>query len=344
MKEQIQRGMLKLFAKLPDAWLIKMGGGKQIEMGGRKLDPLMHLLWAEGKKNPPMEQFDPVTARGLAAEGFAVLNGPPRPGVEIQPLEVGGAEGKLKARLYRPGNVRRPAPLMVYFHQGGNVIGDLDTGETFCTIVAERARCLVLNVDYRLAPEHKFPAAPEDAVASFRWAREHAEELGADPNAMAVGGDSAGGGLTAVVTHALKKAGEPQPLLQVLIYPWTTATERMASHETYAEAFPLNSTMMDWFAKHYFSNEAERSDLRVSPLNEADFSDLAPAQIITAGFDPISDEGAAYAEKLKQAGTPVAYRCEEHLTHSFAAMTGAVPAARRACEQVADDVAKALDS
>lgn len=344
MKQQIQRGLLKLFSLLPEGMIIKMAGGQRIEMGGRTLDPLMHLLWVEGKKNPSMEQFDPPKARELSAEGFATLNGPPRPGVEIRPMEVGGAEGKLKARLYRPGDLRQPAPLMVYFHQGGNVIGDLDTGETFCSILAERARCLVLNVDYRLAPEHKFPAAPEDAVAAFRWAREHAGELGADPNALAVGGDSAGGGLSAVVTHALKKAGEPQPLLQLLIYPWTTACEKLPSHETYAEAFPLNAAMMDWFAKHYFNDDAERSDTRVSPLSEEDFTALAPAQIITAGFDPISDEGAAYAEKLKQAGTPVAYRCEEHLTHSFTAMTGAVPAARRACDQIADDVAKALDS
>lgn len=344
MKQQIQRGLLKLFSLLPDGMLIKMGGGKQIEMGGRKLDPLMHLLWTQGKSQPSIVEFDPVTARQLSAEAFATLNGPPRPGVEIRPMEVGGAEGNLKARLYRPSNARRPAPLMVFFHQGGCVIGDLDTGETFCSIIAERARCLVLSVDYRLAPEHKFPAAAEDAIASFRWAREQAEELGGDSNAMAVAGDSAGGALSAVVTHALKRSGEPQPLLQLLIYPWTTSVDTLPSHETYADAFPLTAPMMDYFGDHYFNNEAERSDWRASPLNAEDFSGLAPAQIITAGFDPISDEGKAYAEKLRQAGTPVAYRCEESLTHSFTAMSGAVPAARRACEQIADDVAKAFDS
>jgi acetyl esterase/lipase len=233
---------------------------------------------------------------------------------------------------------------MLYFHQGGNVIGDLDTCEAFCSLIAERARCYVLSVDYRLAPEHKFPAAADDAIAAYRWAREHAKELGADPGRLAVGGDSAGGGLSAVVTHALKKAGEPQPLLQLLIYPWVTAASKFPSYETYGDAFPLNAAMMDWFANYYFNGEAERSDTRASPLREEDFGDLAPAQIITAGFDPLCDEGEAYAEKLRQGGTPVAFRCEEHLTHSFTSMMGTVPAARRALEQIADDVAKALES
>lgn len=344
VKQQIQRAMLKILAGLPTSWIIAMSGGKPIQLGGRTLDPVMQLLWAQGKKQPGMETLDPATAKKLSSEGFVTLSGPPRPGVRIEPKSIPGPGGPIPARLYVAPGTPTPSPLMLYYHQGGCVIGDLDTCEAFCSLIAERAGCRVLSVDYRLAPEHRFPAAPEDAVAAYRWARAHAAELGANPSALAVGGDSAGGGLSAVVTHALKRAGEPQPLLQLLIYPWTTACGDFPSYKTYADAFPLTQPMMDWFAKYYFNDPAERKDTRVSPLEEKDFEGLAPALIVTAGFDPISDEGAAYAEKLRAAGVPVAYRCEEHLTHSFTAMMATVPAARRAVEQIADDVRLALAS
>lgn len=343
-QQQFQRGMIRLMAKLPGGLLIRMSGGSPIVMGGRTLDPVMQLMWVQGKRNPPMESLDPKTAKAASSEAFVTLSGPPRPGVGVERKEIPGPGGKLQARLYEAIGAPRPSPLMLYFHQGGCVIGDLDTCDTFCSLLAERGGCRVLSVDYRLAPEHKFPAAPEDAVAAYRWARDHAEELGADPKALAVGGDSAGGGLSAVITHALKKAGEPQPLLQLLIYPWVTAATPMPSNETYADAFPLTAPMMEWFAKYYFNSDADRSDTRVSPLLETDFEGLAPAIIATAGFDPISDEGPAYAEKLRQAGVPVAYTCFEHLTHSFTAMYGTVPAARAALEKIADDVKKALAS
>lgn len=344
MKHQIQRAILRTIGRLPEEWILRLSGGPRIELGGRRLDPLLHLVWRQAKKQPGMETFDPAAARRLSREGFAALNGPPRPGVSIASMTLDTPAARIPARLYRPANAPRPAPLMLYYHQGGCVIGDLDTCEVFCSMLAERAKCLVLSVDYRLAPEHKFPAATDDAIASYAWARAHATELGGDPSALAVGGDSAGGLLAAVVTHDLKKKGEPQPLLQLLIYPWLTSAGDFASYRTYADAFPLTQPMMDWFAKHYLNSDAERQDTRVSPMLEADFTDLAPAQIVTAGFDPISDEGAAYAEKLQAAGTPVAYRCEEHLTHSFTAMTGAIPAAKQACERIADDVGKALAS
>jgi acetyl esterase/lipase len=244
-------------------------------------------------------------------------------------------------RAYRPHGPSGRRPLLLYFHQGGCVFGNLDWCEPFCTLLAYTARCPVLAVVYLKGPEHRFPAAQEDALAAYRWARDHAEELGGDPERMAVGGDSAGGGLSAHVTHALRHAGEPQPSLQLLIYPWVTAFADNASYRDFAEGWPLSPDGMRWFLGHYENDARDRDDPRLSPLLEDDFAGLAPALVYTAGFDPLCDEGRDYALALEKAGVPVKHRCYEHLCHSFTSL-GAIPAAAEALHEIAQDVERVL--
>jgi acetyl esterase/lipase len=224
---------------------------------------------------------------------------------------------------------------MIFAHFGGGVIGDIETAHVFCTILATIGRCPVLSVDYRLAPEHRFPAGLEDVLAAYRFGRDNAARFGAPAGVAAIGGDSIGGNFAAVVCQELKRAGEPQPVLQLLIVPCVDVASQSASMTTYADAFPLTRALMDWFMGHYMGPGDDPADPRLSPLRQADLSGLAPAVVVTAGFDPLLDQGEAYARRLKDAGVPVAYRCYDGLAHGFTAFTGAVPCADTACREVA---------
>jgi acetyl esterase/lipase len=222
---------------------------------------------------------------------------------------------------------------MVWAHMGGGVIGTLDTSHRFCSMLARITRGPVLSVDYRLAPEHRFPAGLEDVLAAYRWARDQASTYGA--RGVAIGGDSMGGSFAAIVCQDLKRVGEEQPVLQLMLYPCTDVASETPSMSTYADAFPLNRAMMDWFMGHYLGPDADPADPRLSPLKAADLSGLAPAVIATAGFDPLIDQGAAYGQKLREAGIATTWRSYDSLCHGFASFTGAVPAADAACREIA---------
>jgi acetyl esterase/lipase len=201
----------------------------------------------------------------------------------------------------------------------------------------------VLSVDYRLAPEHRFPAGLEDVLAAYRWGRDNAARFGAPAGRCAIGGDSMGGNFAAVICQALERAGEPQPDLQLLVYPCVDVACESASMTTYADAFPLSRPLMDWFIGHYMGPQDDPKDLRLSPLLEPDLMGLAPAVVVTAGFDPLLDQGEAYARRLKAAGVPVVYRCYDSLAHGFTAFTGAVPCADVACREIAGLVREGLE-
>lgn len=264
----------------------------------------------------------------------------------VRELEVDGSAGPLRARHYRPARTGagEKQPLLVFFHGGGFVIGDLDTHDEPCRLLCHHAQIHVLSVDYRLAPEDPFPAAVDDALAAFRWAVEHADELGVDPARVAVGGDSAGGNLSAVTAQLAAQDGGPAPALQVLIYPATDLTDaRTASGLLFADGFFLTENDRRWATRHYFAGpDKNQSDLRASPAFAENLSDLAPAIVVTAGFDPLRDEGEAYGVALRQAGTPVvSYRAPE-LIHGFINMT-TVPAARDATLRLAGMVRAGLE-
>jgi acetyl esterase/lipase len=244
--------------------------------------------------------------------------------------------------LYRPQGIDAPRPLVLYFHQGGCVIGDLDWSESFCSRLAADARALVLAVEYRKGPEHRVPAAQQDAVAVYRWALEHARELGGDPQRLVVAGDSAGGGLAAHVCQAARSAGLAQPRLQILIYPWLQACADNASYRDFGASYPLTRESMQWFLANYVNDARDQQDVRLSPAQEPDLAGLAPAVVVTAGFDLLCDEGEAYAQRLEAAGVRVVFRCEESLCHSFTALCGVSPAAEAGCAAIARDLERAL--
>jgi acetyl esterase len=210
-------------------------------------------------------------------------------------------------------------PLLVFFHGGGFVLGDIDTHDALCQVICRDADVHVLSIDYRLAPEHKAPAAVEDAYAAYLWAVDHVGELGADPTRIAVGGDSAGGNLAAVASQLARNAGAPLPVLQLLIYPVTNYFSGDTRSKTlFADGFFLTKKDMDWCRAHYLGGAAiKAADPRISPLLADDLSGLPPAVVVTGGFDPLRDEGTQYAEALAAAGVPVDHRQFGTLIHGF---------------------------
>lgn len=336
--------LVRLLLSLPGRWLVAMSGGKPLTIEGRTLDPRLQFLSAMGKKQPSMETMEPAQARLAAAQGLAMLDTQASHDVDIADTELPvSPQRSIRARTYAPRLPNRLVPTLVYFHMGGCVIGDLETCHSFCSQIALRSGCLVVSVDYRLAPEHKFPAAVEDALAAFRWVRDNAKTLGGNPNIVAVGGDSAGGYLSAVIAQEMKRLGERPPVLQLLIYPAVDWQSQTASMTAFGDVYPLTTPIMNYFRDLYFSvPEKDALDLRASPGLNKDLSGLPPALIYTAGFDPLVDQGRDYAEALKVAGVPVLYRCYESLSHAFTAMGGTVPAARAAIFDIIADLRRAI--
>ena len=229
------------------------------------------------------------------------------PVASVRDLEIDGGDASvpLRARHYAPPEPGGPHPLLVFYHGGGFLYGDLDTHDGACRILCRHAGAHVLAVDYRLAPEHRFPAAVDDAYAALRWAFANAARLGADPDRIGVGGDSAGGNLAAVTSQLAARDGGPAPALQLLIYPATDMTTRHRSRELFREGFLLTDPEMDWYTDNYLGTaRTDAGDPRVSPLLAEDLSGLAPAFIVTAAFDPLRDEGEAYARALQAGGHP----------------------------------------
>jgi acetyl esterase/lipase len=328
-----QRLIARTLLSLPAPILRLMTGGGVVYKGGRTLDPRLQFLAVQARKGPAMETQTPEEARRGETQALGALSGDLEPGVRWEALGVPGAAGDLPARLYRPESQDPAAPLMVWAHMGGGVIGNLETSHCFCALLARITRAPVLSLDYRLAPEHRFPAGLDDVLAAYRWAVDQAASYGA--HGVAVGGDSMGGNFAAVLCQDLKCAGEPQPALQLLVYPCTDVASETGSMATYADAFPLTRGLMDWFMGHYLGPDDDPAGLRLSPLRQKDVTGLAPAVIATAGFDPLVDQGEAYARALNAAGVTVRYRCYDSLSHAFAAFTGAIPPADAACREIA---------
>jgi acetyl esterase len=277
-----------------------------------------------------MAGLSPAEGRAGALEGSAIMAGPPLPLQAVTDLELPGPAGALAARFYEPPGIGiETRPLVVYFHGGGWVIGDLDTHDSACRVIAANAEVTVLSLAYRCAPEDPFPAAVDDALAGFRWAVEQSGRLGVDPARIAVAGDSAGGNLAAAVA-LLSREDERPPAMQALAYPVTDVSARHPSRDRFAAGYLLTSGDMDSFEDHYLPAGVDRADPRVSVLRAPDLAGLAPAYVATAGFDPLRDEGEAYATRMREAGVRVALRRHPGLIHSFANMTAISPAAHAA--------------
>jgi acetyl esterase len=284
------------------------------------------------------KDLPPAAARAHNRRGAeATASRPPIPMARIEELEVPADAGGLPARFYLPRGLPpgRPAPLLLYFHGGGWVIGDLETHDGVCRFLAAVAGTAVLAIDYRLAPEHPFPAAVEDAATAFVWAHANAAELGVDAARIGVGGDSAGGNLAAVVSLLARDAGGPMPAMQLLIYPPTDSAGDLPSRRLFAEGFLLTKGDIENFERHYLPIGTDGADPRVSILLAPDLGGLPPAYVATAGFDPFRDEGEAYALRMREARVPVALRRHPGLIHGFANMTAISRSSRGAMLEAA---------
>jgi len=266
-------------------------------------------------------------------------------GVEARLMLASGPAGPVPLRAYRPPGTGKGErlPALVYFHGGGWVMGDLDTHDVVCRQLAAGARCAVFSVDYRLAPEHPFPAAVEDSVAATSYLAREAAALGVDATRIAVGGDSAGGNLAAVVALTARDAGSPAICFQLLVYPATDQRAELASHARNAEGYLLNRAAIEYFRGQYLPRREDWLDWRASPLLAPSLAKLPSAFVLTAGYDPLVDEGHAYAERLEREGVPIEYREYADMVHGFLLMGGAIDTANAAVEACCAALRAAFD-
>jgi acetyl esterase len=308
-------------------------------LDGQELAPDLQMLLRLAALEGEFSLVEGRTVEQARAENLAgapVVSGPPRRMARVERISIPGPAGEIPARLYVGLDAPPPPqPLLVYYHGGGWVIGDLETHDGACRFLAEHGGCRVLSVDYRLAPEHPFPAPVEDAVAAFEWAALNAGRVGADEARIAVGGDSAGGNLAAAVCLHARDAGGPRPAMQLLLYPPTDATGGQASREVFAEGFLLTRDDMRWFEDHYIPDGCDHEDPRISMMRAEDVSGLPPAYVATAGFDPLRDEAETYAMRMREAGGSVALQRHPGLIHGFANLTAVCPSARTATLEAA---------
>ncbi len=299
-----------------------------------QFDPdVLALFKAAREANlPTLDQLTPEQARFAYIAQSEAVGGPVVAMAEVRDLQANERAGAIPLRLYRPqGVAKRGAPLLVYFHGGGWVIGDLASHDRVCRAIAERAACVVVAVDYRLAPEHPAPAAAEDSLDAFRWIAAHAADLGADPDRLAVGGDSAGGNLSAVVALAARDDGV-KLRAQILIYPSIDLREDAPAYPSRtinADVPPLNTALLHYFRSHYIRDKAVADDWRLSPILAGSKAEVAPALVITAERDMLRDEGIVYADALRGAGVPVEHIDVPGMIHGFITVGGALGAANR---------------
>jgi acetyl esterase len=276
----------------------------------------------EARQIPPTHTLSVADARAWYRDRRSVTQPAPPDVARVSALQASGPHGSIPLRSYRPlgSNDNDVLPVLVYFHGGGWTIGDLDTHDTLCRELANGAGCAVVAVDYRMGPEHRFPAAVDDAIAATRWVHEHAAELRLDATRLAVGGDSAGGNLAAVVAIAARDSADLPIAFQLLIYPATDQHRGAPSHTENAQGYLLTRDTMDYFCGHYLADPAQYDDWRASPLLCEDLGRLPPALVLTAGYDPLRDEGKAYAERLTAAGNRASHVCFDRQIHGFIPM------------------------
>jgi acetyl esterase len=271
---------------------------------------------------PAYETLTPPEAREFYTQARVVMNPEPPELKSAGPLAIPAPHGTIPARIYTPTTLRTKdglAPCLVFFHGGGWVIGNLETHDVVCRKLAHEGELIVISVDYRLAPEHKFPAAVDDAITSTKWISDNAGKLGIDASRLIVGGDSAGGNLAAVVALHARDHGGPALAGQMLVYPGTDFSREHPSHREPETSVLLTHSVIGWFMNHYMG-DADVSDWRASPARAKTFAGLPPAYVLTAGADPLRDEGDEYAARLKQAGVPVAYKHFPGQFHGFLTM------------------------
>ncbi|CAA9435811.1 MAG: Esterase/lipase [uncultured Ramlibacter sp.] len=303
---------------------------------------LLRLI--EEKGIPPTHTLTPVEAREFYRARRAVTQPAPPDVAQVRDLKAPGPAGDIALRLYRPAGSQavQQLPVLVYYHGGGWVIGDLDTHDVLCRQLANGSGCAVVAVDYRMGPEHRFPAAVEDCWAATCWVAARAASMGLDASRLAVGGDSAGGNLAAVMSLMARDGGDLPIAFQLLIYPATDQRRQWPSHQANGQGYLLTTESMNYYHDHYIDDPKHDLDWHASPLLHPDHSKLPPAFVLTAGYDPLLDEGTAYAQKLSEAGTRASLVCFDRQIHGFITMGKVIDEANTAVRLCAAELRTAL--
>lgn len=337
----LRKALVHLALSRSTETLLKASGGEPRVVRDMTLDPRFQFIEANARaRGADWDAMTPARLREQADIGTATFGGRTAGGVRVEKVYVTGRSHSVPCRLYLPTVRDNSAAMLVYYHFGGGVIGTLEDCNRLCSLIAKEAGAPVLSVDYRLAPEHKFPAGLEDAMAAYAWSVDNAARYGAPVGRAAVGGDSMGGNFAAVVTQEFRR--NKPPVLQVLIYPAVDWVSDTPSMHDFADAFPLTSETADYFMKQYLPENVDPADPRISPGRTQDLRGLPPALVYTAGFDMLLDQGAAYAQRLEEAGVKVAYARFDSLPHGFVAFPTASPAAEAAIRRIAQETAAAL--
>lgn len=302
----------------------------------------------EERKVPPTHTLEPAEARILYRERRHFTQPAPSPVALVQELMAQSKHGNVPLRLYHPlsrtgAGIDAALPVLVYFHGGGWLMGDLDTHDTLCRELANGSGCAVVSVDYRMGPEHRFPAAVDDSLAAVYWVKQNAAALGVDATRIAVGGDSAGGNLAAVVAIAARDAQDLSLAFQLLIYPATDMRRTAPSHASNGQGYLLTADTMIYFHDHYITDPTHDLDWRASPLLREDLENLPPALVLVAGYDPLRDEGLMYAQRLSEAGNRASLISFERQIHGFVLMGKVIDEANTAVALCAAQLARALN-
>ncbi|TGL57143.1 alpha/beta hydrolase [Leptospira ognonensis] len=328
----IKRSLAHFVFSLPENWIYTLFGGATVE-NGNALNPKCQLACNVARVLPKLETLTPQKARKLFAENIRIF--------DEDPIHVSHMEDKLiptpaasfiPFRLYNAHPQKGNLPIVIYFHGGGLSIGSVETHDAVCRRLAYYAKVIVASVDYRLAPEHPYPSAIDDCFQAYRYIRNSAYLLGGSPSAIAVAGDSAGGLLATAVCLRAKKEKIPLPVFQALLYPMTDVSRESESYETFGEKYILTRATMRWFIQNFTPNVADRTHAYNSPLtlDPKELKGMPPAYLATAGFDPLRDEGDAYAQALESAGVKVQHRHFSSLLHGYLQMVGLISAAKEA--------------
>lgn len=343
---ETQRRLSQNMLRLSPAALRRVAGKPIVSPEGYVLDPQVQIIvrLAETLGHGEWSQLGVHKARRAMEVSSQILQARPEGPLDIHDEVVRVKGGVIRLRVYKPVEAAAKGkllPVVVFYHGGGFVLGSLRSHHGECCALALGAGAIVIAVDYRLAPEHVFPTAVDDGVAAYLWAVDKAQSLGGDRSRMAVAGDSAGGNIAAVVARDLRHH-EHKPIFQLLIYPATDFTRSLPSHRYFQSGLFLTKRSTDWFLASYAPDPATWTHPRTSPLLAGNHEGLAPALIVTAGFDPLRDEGDAYAKALREAGVEVEHHCEKGMVHGFFSMTAGIDAARESLERMIASLRKAL--